>query len=307
MTTIKLGLFFQHSLKDYNMCIAIYKPANKDIDKATLQRCFTANPDGAGFLYNTPTKVKIRKGFFDFDSFYQAYSAHKTKAMLIHFRIKTHGAVEVSNCHPFYVTDELGFIHNGIISEHGGNKEVSDTRDFNQKILRPLVKSFGYGVIHSPQIQPLVEKYIGYSKLVFMDKDGDVVIYNEQMGNWNDDVWFSNYSWKAPEPYEYKSTYKSNSYNRSTMPLHANDNLYAGQDAQLNKNFKHLKVGDVVNIVHYGAYGQCEIETWDGEYIQYVPFSYLDLIEDWEAPVERTANTPALFVPRNGMDGWDYD
>ena len=288
------------------MCIAIYKPADKDIDKATLQRCFTSNPDGAGFLYSTGSKVKIRKGFFDFESFYQAYTPHKDKAMLIHFRIKTHGAVEVANCHPFYITNDIGFIHNGIITEHGGNKDVSDTRDFNQKILRPLVKSFGYGIVHSPQIQPLIEKYIGYSKLAFMDKDGDVVIYNEQMGNWNDDVWFSNYSWQIPKTYEYKSKYTDYGYGHSTMPLNAANDAYAGLDAQLNRNFKHLKKDDVVNIVAYGAYGQCEVETWEGELVTYVPISYLDILEDME-PVGAEPTTPTVWVPREQYSEWEYD
>jgi hypothetical protein len=33
------------------MCIAIMKSENKKISKSTLQRCYDANPDGAGFMY----------------------------------------------------------------------------------------------------------------------------------------------------------------------------------------------------------------------------------------------------------------
>lgn len=281
------------------MCIAIYKPADSIISKETLQRCFTANPDGAGFMYSTGSKVKIRKGFFTFDEFYQAYKPHENKTCAIHFRIKTHGAVEVSNCHPFYVTSEIGFIHNGVISKHGGNTNKSDTRDFNEKLLRPMVKSFGTTIIHSPQIQPLVESYIGYSKLVFLDKDGNATIYNESMGNYDNNVWYSNTSWQEPKPYSYAPinqidrrqnalSYKNYTY---TDPYDNYDSEYVGKDAQLNRNFQQLKLGDVVNIVSHSKYGLCEVETFEGDWINYVPMSYLDVLED---DTIQEATLPAL-------------
>jgi len=279
------------------MCIAISKPAGSIISKETLQRCFTANPDGAGFMYATGSKVKIRKGFFTFDEFYNAYKPHEHKACAIHFRIKTHGAVEVSNCHPFYVTSEVGFIHNGIISKHGGNVNKSDTRDFNEKVLRPMVKSFGTTIIHSPQIQPLVESYIGFSKLVFMDKDSNMTIYNEASGNYNDNVWYSNHSWEEPKPYTY--TGASSGYPKTTyVPKNYGYDLYddyndehVGKDAQFNKPFKHIKAGDVVNIITHSKYGLCEVETFDGEWVKYVPLSYLDILED---DTIQEATVPAL-------------
>lgn len=293
------------------MCIAIYKPAGSIISKETLQQCFNANPDGAGFLYGTGTKVKIRKGFFDFPSFYQAYRVHENKALLIHFRIKTHGAVEVSNCHPFYVTDEVGFIHNGVISKHGSNANKSDTRDFNEKVLRPMLKSFGTTIIHSPQIQPLIESYIGYSKLVFMDKDSNVTIYNESMGNYSGDIWFSNHSWEPPKPYTYSNSYK-NYYTPKTTLLTNKDygydpyddyEDYVGKDAQMNKPFKHIKTGDVVNIVSHNKYGLCEVETYDGEWINYVPFSYMDLLE--ENTIQEATLTPSAGNILYNRYDWD--
>jgi hypothetical protein len=44
------------------MCIAIYKPANKVINKENLAQCFKANSDGAGFLV-AKNKQLIKKIF----------------------------------------------------------------------------------------------------------------------------------------------------------------------------------------------------------------------------------------------------
>jgi len=46
------------------MCIAIMKSANKKINKATLKRCYDANPDGAGFMY--ADNMKTSKYYYTF-------------------------------------------------------------------------------------------------------------------------------------------------------------------------------------------------------------------------------------------------
>jgi glucosamine 6-phosphate synthetase-like amidotransferase/phosphosugar isomerase protein len=98
------------------MCIAIYKPKNKIISETTLAECFRSNRDGAGFMYVDKKELKIQKGFFTFQEFYDAYKEHENKQCVVHFRIKTHGPVAEDNCHPFEVNQSLGFVHNGIIS-----------------------------------------------------------------------------------------------------------------------------------------------------------------------------------------------
>ena len=92
------------------MCIAIYKPEGKIISKATLQECYDSNPDGAGFMYNQSKKLHIEKGFFSFDSFYDAYKKHENKQAVIHFRIKTHGKIDTANCHPFSMALLVGMV-----------------------------------------------------------------------------------------------------------------------------------------------------------------------------------------------------
>ena len=177
------------------MCIAIYKPKDKVLSLATLKECYTSNPDGAGFMYAENKKLHIEKGFFSFQSFYDAFKKHETKQAVIHFRIKTHGKIDTTNCHPFAVNNAIGFVHNGIISGFG-DANHSDTIGFNQSILQPLVSKWGNLALFQDPIIDLIEGRIGYSKLVFLDRHGNHKIMNEHKGEWDDGIWYSNNSYK---------------------------------------------------------------------------------------------------------------
>ena len=177
------------------MCIAIYKPEGKLLSLATLKECYTSNPDGAGFMYAESKKLHIEKGFFSFQSFYDAFKKHESKQAVIHFRIKTHGKIDTTNCHPFAVNNAIGFVHNGIISGFG-DANHSDTIGFNQSILQPLVSKWGNLALFQDPIIDLIEGRIGYSKLVFLDRHGNHKIMNEHKGTWDDGVWYSNDSYK---------------------------------------------------------------------------------------------------------------
>ena len=117
------------------MCIAIYSLCGNDLPtKERLQKCFNANPDGAGFAYAYKGTVYTYKGFFKFDDFYKKLTECdkkynlKNSGTLLHFRIATHGGINAANCHPFAVTSneyklkstfsksKFSAVHNGICS-----------------------------------------------------------------------------------------------------------------------------------------------------------------------------------------------
>lgn len=177
------------------MCIAIYKPEGKIIPYATLKECYDANPDGAGFMYAEDKKLHIEKGFFSLQSFYEAYVKHQDKKAVLHFRIKTHGKIDTTNCHPFAVNSSLAFVHNGIISGFG-DSDHSDTIGFNHGVLQPLVNKWGNLALFQDPMKDLIESRIGYSKLIFLDRHGNHNILNEAKGIWDDGVWYSNNSYK---------------------------------------------------------------------------------------------------------------
>lgn len=178
------------------MCIAIYKPKGKEISKDTLKTCHEANPDGGGFMFNHENTLHVQKGFMRFNDFWASYNKINSVKydMLIHFRIKTHGAISKANCHPFLVSEDIGFIHNGIINIKTKGTE-SDTMAFNERILKNIDDL--RTVIKSKGIQDLIADYIGSSKLVFLDNRNDFTIINEDLGTWNKGSWFSNDSFNS--------------------------------------------------------------------------------------------------------------
>jgi hypothetical protein len=193
------------------MCIAIYKPAGIILTKELLQTCFTANKDGAGFAYINESYTGVRKIFIkkslNFDTFYAQYERatkiNPDSPFLIHFRIKTHGPIDKDNCHPFMVDKETVFIHNGIISGVGVDPKKSDTRLFNEKVLQKLP----IGWNHNEAIRTLVEDFISHSKLVTMNIEGDIQIFNENKGQWEGGCWFSNSSYKPKAIVKYTNIY----------------------------------------------------------------------------------------------------
>jgi hypothetical protein len=182
------------------MCIAIVKKPGVDIPKETLKVCAENNQDGCGFAYiNTDTlgikRIRVKKAM-DFESFYSKYERAIEKnpdsVFLIHFRIKTSGNIDLANCHPFKIDRDHVFIHNGSIAGIPLEKGKSDTRAFNQNVLRVLPKGWN----GNSGIKKLIEDFIRHSKIVVLNIDGDFNIYNESKGHWVEGVWYSNDSYK---------------------------------------------------------------------------------------------------------------
>lgn len=190
------------------MCIAVAKEAGVVITPAVLERCFNANPDGAGFCVEGDGKLLIKKGYFTFKEFMDAFQPYEERKALIHFRIKTHGPVNMENCHPFQVTEDVAFIHNGIINNVPNDPLKSDTRVFKEKYLQPLINLYGMDILQTGMLQGLIEKFIGASKLVLMQYGVEgFTFFNKSMGNESKEgIWFSNYSWQEPQlPTHYKN------------------------------------------------------------------------------------------------------
>ena len=177
------------------MCIAILKPKDKYLDKKILQICSDNNKDGCGFAYINNGKIYIKK-YLLFEDFWKDFEPIQEKysnnAMLIHFRIATHGIVDTSNCHPFKLNKRMALIHNGIINGYGDKNDKVDTVDFIDKV----IGNIGWKNWKNPSFIELVGKAIGYSKLAILDISGDYYIVNEDKGEWVDGVWFSNSSYK---------------------------------------------------------------------------------------------------------------
>ena len=198
------------------MCLAINSTKGTTPKRDEMLIGFENNPDGIGYCFSKDGKLIIRKAFFDFESFYQSYLADNIQGInkLIHFRIATSGKIDELNCHPFKITDEIAFIHNGIIPNYGSKTE-NDTLQFCNEILKPIFNEFGIEILKNQSFRKTLIKLIGHSKLAFLDKNGNSYLINEKMGHRKNGIWFSNHTYQEyggmigyyPNDYSYKTEY----------------------------------------------------------------------------------------------------
>ena len=269
------------------MCIAVWKPQGIELTEETLHNCWNRNPDGAGFMYSENGKLTVVKGLMTYDDFEAAYAPHADKNAVLHFRIATHGGVNAENTHPFIIHDNLAMVHNGVIHNVATPDATrSDTWHFTEMYLKKYHTHW-----QDEEFQALVESYIGHSKLIFMDNEGNVKIYKQNLGNWNSDCWFSNTSWETPK-YVAPKVYNSPYYGRSKADM---SNLRIGDTVSLNyrtllvnphnvNDGTWFEVGHEVKIKHFGTginmtvYDektkfQCELPAWKVDIVD-EPFAF---------------------------------
>lgn len=199
------------------MCIIVAKAKGiKMPDGKTLLRCFEHNPDGAGIMWAENDIVNIRKGFMsykEFDGFLSNLSNRLNltdTALVMHFRITTHGNTTPQNCHPFpiskkikdlkqtAITTDIGVAHNGIIPVKCIPK-LSDTQTYIVKRLS-AVKRVRSDFYSNPHIMKTIEDEI-HSKMCFLtDKEeiytiGQFVEENGVLYSNNSYEEYTSFSW----------------------------------------------------------------------------------------------------------------
>jgi hypothetical protein len=191
----------------YNMCLLIVAPDGNRVSRRHLKEAFRINSDGAGFMFDLPSSqnksgqdvVKIFKGWFGFRQFYKdlrtCERAFPTSTFVIHMRIGTSGSKTADNCHPFRVSHDAGFAHNGVMFGLGDNKR-SDTREFVEDALCKLPSKFW----ENKDIMAALDQCAtaSSSKYVLLLGDGSYFILNEDMGHWYNGCWYSNKSYTLP-------------------------------------------------------------------------------------------------------------
>jgi hypothetical protein len=173
------------------MCIAIFQPEGKKINKEDFLDYANKSPDGFGMLW-VEDKVLKRFVTLNKNDFYDKYQTicnlyNNVTPMVIHFR--NGRPVIIENCHAFFVIDgQLGFVHNGFIPKMKTDDKYSDTYRFNEDILRPLGKE-----LYNTNTFQLITSLVGkYNKLIFLNKNKKYFIINEKEGVWKDGIWYSN-------------------------------------------------------------------------------------------------------------------
>lgn len=193
------------------MCIAILN-TKKLISESEFMNCWDNNPDGFGMAWIEKSEIRIFKELINDLLAYDRYKEIRksnNKPILLHFRIATHGMIDLANCHPFRIDNNTVFAHNGIIDIHT-TKTESDTIAFNNQLLKKLPIDF----IFDKTFMKLIEMAIGNSKLVFLHASGKFRIANNNLGLWKSENWYSNESFKQSK-YIYTDYTKLNEIDES--------------------------------------------------------------------------------------------
>jgi len=182
------------------MCILIHHPSNVSFSDELLNDFYAHNSDGFGAMYAEGGKLVVVKTLGKPQEINALYKdALKGRECIIHYRMKTHGDIDMENCHPYKVTDEIWMAHNGILSM--GNpvdKTKSDTWHFIKFILRPALEA-NPALLFDPDYQTYLEDMIGHSnKFAFMHSSGESVVLNYDAGVEHEGAWLSNtYAWSS--------------------------------------------------------------------------------------------------------------
>jgi len=183
------------------MCIAIVKPFDVKFDMETYKHCYKVHPDGWGFslAQDDGNALTVVKDITSFEHFAREVEQYEQHTLLIHFRKSTGGAHDQANCHPFRVGEDLVFMHNGTISCPMTIKDRSDTYNFNEHVLKPIYDQLGADLVDNAGIKLMAEKYIGYSKIAFLDASGQHYLWNDK--DWIDHTSGHLYSNATYKPY----------------------------------------------------------------------------------------------------------
>jgi hypothetical protein len=190
------------------MCLIITGPAGK-VRNTLLQTptlladIVDSNKDGIGSMYASDDGVvvvakMVPKDLAEARAFIEQLP-EADRDLALHFRMRTHGDVDLTNCHPYPVLDgQLHLMHNGVIHHVDDKSDLtkSDTWHYIEQTLKPQLQ-LAPGLIEVPAWQGLIAENIGASnRIVFLDKDGRLVIVNKKTGLEHDGMWFSNrYAW----------------------------------------------------------------------------------------------------------------
>lgn len=190
------------------MCVIIHAAAKQTISKETLKNCYDNNVDGWGIMWADKGEVHGVKDVSPFESFYKIWRdipRHVERG--VHFRIKTHGLINKSNCHPFIPNSNLGIMHNGTISTPLIESDMSDTFNFVKYEVKPLIADWE-DFMNDEGFNKLMEETTGYSKLLFLNGEGKFLRIRDSMWHKHEGVHFSNQH-SLTKRYVAKTTYNN--------------------------------------------------------------------------------------------------
>ena len=171
-------------------------------DRDYLYNACDNNPDGFGFAVNHGDRIVTGRSMKHerlIERFTEEMSKSKNPVGMFHARYTTHGTTTLENNHPFRVDGRVDTVlaHNGVlpISPRAGD-DRSDTRIFAEDILG----SIGLKQLDSKGGFATLEEFVSGSKVAILTNAPElrdsVYILNEDLGHWDNNIWWSNYSYQ---------------------------------------------------------------------------------------------------------------
>jgi predicted glutamine amidotransferase len=254
------------------MCLIFVKPKNAK-NFLTYDRFSNAlenNPHSVGIIVKNKNNVIVTRFIEPLQHKESIWNIIKdAEEYAIHFRYATHGKIDITNTHPFTIVKGLWMMHNGVMNEFGNmNKEYSDTKNFVEYYLKPIIEKEGVEILKCPEFKETLKRKIGLgNKLLFIDNEFNITIINEDVGVWREGCWLSNeysiLSHKTPKYYH-------------NLPTDGTANIFSNYSwFNDSVEFEDDMIYDAhtdVNIFDLCEYIAEEIEQGhiQGEYIEYV-------------------------------------
>lgn len=184
------------------MCVICTTFNGVKMTEEEIRKCWQSNSDGGGYAFVDENNKIVIKKHMELNPFLEMLMDDQEKysddtPFVVHFRIASHGSVNIDNCHPFYVNPKVVFAHNGIMSNAATlipkGSAYSDTVALNKHVLQQLPWNF----LNNRGFEELIYNYIGTTnKLAFIDDTRKLTVFNEYQGEGNiKDKWFSNDFW----------------------------------------------------------------------------------------------------------------
>lgn len=161
-----------------------------------LEDVYDSNADGLGVMYPSSdglivTKV-LPKSLYEVQQFFDSLPSDD-RQVACHWRMRTHGDVDMDNCHPYQVSEGIYLAHNGVL--HTGNdadRSKSDTWHFIRDYLAHMTPD----MLHDAKFGEILGGFIGSNRFAIMSADGRLSVVNKGQGVEAKGVWFSNtYAW----------------------------------------------------------------------------------------------------------------
>lgn len=188
------------------MCLIFTnRPTDEALSDAWLTNFYTRNQDGWGFMWfdTISGTVQVHKALGTCAQWIADFRLMESFGVefATHLRMRTHGATDLVNVHPYPVIENFEIMHNGILASGygtGGDQTKSDTWHYIVDTLRPLIAIIGVDAATAEPVLDLIGESIGNNRFVMITPSGDMKFVNAHQGKAWHGRWMSNcYAWSA--------------------------------------------------------------------------------------------------------------